>query len=191
MLDLKTQSQLVDATASIMRAYVRAATDTAAASASRNLSLWTQMLEAAAPRPAPGGRLEPESRSPALPSWPWLPGAAPAMSWAPLAQAWWLGPSVKFWAPVADWSGWGRGPFPAWSGWNGAAQVPASPAANGSVRPAPDAGFASYRSSGGHAAAQVIVPAMVPAMELASLTATTALSPMQTMLGVWRAALGA
>ena len=50
MLDLKTQSQLVDATASIMRAYVRAATDTAAASASRNLSLWTQMLEAAAPR---------------------------------------------------------------------------------------------------------------------------------------------
>ena len=112
MLDLKTQSQLVDATASIMRAYVRAATDTAAASASRNLSLWTQMLEAAAPRPAPGGRLEPESRSPALPSWPWLPGAAPAMSWAPLAQAWWLGPSVKFWAPVADWGGWGQRPVP-------------------------------------------------------------------------------
>jgi hypothetical protein len=190
MLDFKTQSQLVDATASIMRAYVRAATDTAAASASRNLSLWSQMLEAATPRQAPAER--PEAPSPALPSWPWLPGAAPAMSWAPLAQAWWLGPSVKFWAPVADWGGWGSGPFPAWSGWNGAAQVPPSPAAaNGSARPAPDAGFASYRSSGGHAAAQVIVPAIVPAMELASLTATTALSPMQTMLGGWRAALGA
>ena len=54
MLDFKTQSQLVDATASIMRAYLRAATNTAAASASRNLSLWTQMLEAAAPRQAEG-----------------------------------------------------------------------------------------------------------------------------------------
>ena len=129
MLDLKTQSQLVDATASIMRAYMRAATDTAAASASRNLSLWTQMLEARCSRAgsAPGGRLEPECDvRPHFPRGRGCPAAAPAMSWAPLAQAWWLGPSVKFWAPVADWGGWGRGPFPVWSGWNGAAQVPAS-----------------------------------------------------------------
>jgi hypothetical protein len=63
----------------------------------------------------------------------------------------------------------------------------AGTAANGAAPPAPDAGFASYRSAGGHAVAQVIVPAI----ELAGITATTALSPMQTMLGVWRAALGA
>jgi hypothetical protein len=122
--------------------------------------------------------------------WPWLAGSAPGISWAPLAQAWWLGPSVTFWAPLADWGAWSRGSLPVWSGWNGVAQVPPSgpaPAANGTAHPAPDAGFASYRSAGGHAAAQVIVPAI----ELASITATTALSPMQTMLGAWRAALGA
>jgi hypothetical protein len=102
-----------------------------------------------------------------------------------LAQTWWLGPSVTFWAPLADWGAWSRGAFPVW---NGALQVPPSgTASNGAAAPAPDASFASYRSAGGHAVAQVIVPAI----ELASLTATTALSPMQTMLGVWRAALGA
>jgi hypothetical protein len=211
MLDFKTQSQLVDATASIMRAYFKAATNTVAASTSRSLSLWSEMVEAASPGRAPAPQPRPEARSPGFPSWPspadwmvtprpsapwsapwsgwpWLAGSAPGMSWAPLAQTWWLGPSVTFWAPLADWGAWSRGSLPAWSGWNSAVQVPSSGAtSNGAAHPAPDPGFASYRSAGGHAVAQVIVPAM----ELASITATTALSPMQTMLGVWRAALRA
>jgi hypothetical protein len=207
MLDLKTQSQFVDATASIMRTYLRAATNTFAASAARSLLLWSELLEASSPRHAPAGPSRPAARSLGVSSvdwlatprlvapwaapwaaWPWLGSGTPGMSWTPLAQTWWLGPSVTFWAPLADWGVWSRGSFPVWSGWNGAAQVPSSGAtSNGAAHPAPDAGFASYRSAGGHAVAQVIVPAM----ELASLTAKTALSPMQTMLGVWRAALGA
>lgn len=175
MLDFKTQSQLADATASIMRAYLIAATDAFAASASRSLSLWSAM--------APQGLAAQWS------AWPWLAGGAPGMSWAPLAQTWWLGPSVTLWAPLADWGAWSRRSHPAWSGWNGAAQVPPSgPASNAAARPAPDPGFASYRSAGGHAAAQVIVPTIE---ELAEVTAKATLSPVQTMLGVWRAALGA
>ena len=48
------------------------------------------------------------------------------------------------------------------------------------------AGFSSYRSGGGHAVAQIAAPTT----ELVELTATTVLSPMHSMLGVWRAALG-
>jgi hypothetical protein len=174
MLDFKTQSRLVDATASIMRAYLRAATNTFAASTSRSLSLWAELLEAGSKPNAPAG--------------PWFAGGAAGMSWTPLVQTWWLGPSVTFWAPLADWGAWSRGPFPAWSGWSGALQMPLpGTLSNGAARPAPDAGFASYRSAGGHAVVQVIVPEI----ELAGITATTALAPMQTMLGVWRAALRA
>jgi len=211
MLAFKAQSQLVDATASIMRAYLSAATNTFAASAGRSLSLWSELLEAASPRQAPAGWPQPAARplgpapwpspagwmaTPRLASpwsapwsaWPWLAGRAADMSWTPLVQTWWLGPSATFWAPLADWGAWSRGSFPVWSGWNGMPQVPPSSAlSNGAARPAPDAGFASYRSAGGHAVAQVIVPAV----ELAGIAATAALSPMQTMLGVWRAALGA
>ena len=93
-------------------------------------------------------------------AWPWLTGNTAGATWTPLVQTWWLGPSVTFWAPLADWSMWGRAPFPAWSGWP--AQVPTSPqrpAANGAAPgdAADDGGFASYRSSGGHAATQVIM----------------------------------
>ena len=56
MLDFKTQSQLVDATAAIMRSYLRAATSTLAASASRSMSLWSEMLESASPRNTPPGQ---------------------------------------------------------------------------------------------------------------------------------------
>jgi hypothetical protein len=206
MLDFKTHSQLADVTASIMRAYLRAATNTFAASAGRSFSLWSELLEAASPRQAPAERPQAAARplgSSSWPSpvdwmatprlaapctaWPWLTGGVGGMSWTPLVQTWWLGPSVTFWAPLADWGAWSRGSLPVWSGWNGATQVPSSSAASdGTARPAPDAGFVSYRSAGGHAVAQVIVPAA----ELAGITAA-ALSPMQTMLGVWRAALGA
>ena len=124
MLDFKTQLQLVDATATVMRAYLRAATNTYAASAGRSLSLWSELLEAA--------------------------GAV--------------------------------------GSWNGAAQPkPSRTQSSDAARAKPDADFASYRSAGGHAAAQVIVPAVT----MASVTATAALSPVQAMLGVWRAALGA
>ena len=105
-----------------------------------------------------------------------------------MVQAWWLGPSVTFWAPLADWGAWSRGSFPVGSSWNGAAQPkPSRTQSSDAARAKPDADFASYRSAGGHAAAQVIVPAAT----MASVTATAALSPVQTMLGVWRAALGA
>jgi hypothetical protein len=204
MLDFKTQSQLADATASIMRAYFRAATNTFAASAGRSLSLWSELLEGAGSRhalaadpqsvtrpvgpfswPSPVGWMATPRLVTPWSAWPWLAGSKAGMSWAPLAQTWWLGPSVTFWAPLTDWGAWSRGSFPVWSGWNSAAQLPLSRAASDAA--AADAGFASYRSAGGHAVAQVIVPAV----ELAAITTTAALSPMQTMLGVWRTALGA
>jgi hypothetical protein len=140
MLDFKTQSQLLDASATIVRSYLRAATNTFAASASRSMSLWSEMLEAASPCHAPAER----------------------MSWAPLVQTWWLGPSMTFWAPLADWRAWGRAPFtpfPAWSGWP-AQMPPATPRASSNSAPkraADEGGFSTYRSSGGHASSQVIM----------------------------------
>ena len=177
MLDFKTQSQLVDATASIMRAYLRAATNTLAASAGRSLSLWSELLEASSPRQTPAG--QPPLGSSAWPSpdhsiatprlvgplaapwsaWPWLTDSAAGMSWTPLVQTWWLGPSVTFWAPLADWRVWGRAPFPAWSGWLAQAPpaTPVAPSNGADQHAADDGGFASYRSSGGHATTQVIM----------------------------------
>ena len=204
MLDLKTQSQFVDATASIMRAYMRAASETFAASAGRSLSLWSEVLQSSSPGngvpPQPAAL--PVGMSPAgwmaaprlaapwsaqWPAWPWMSGNPAGMSWAPLAQAWWLGPSVKFWAPLTDWGAWGRGALPGWSS-STAQVVPAPQEANGAARPAPDAGYASHRSAGGHAVAQVIVPTIE---EWAEITAKATLTPVQSMLGVWRTALGA
>jgi hypothetical protein len=192
MLDFKTQSQLVDATASIMRAYLTAATNTVAASTSRSMTLWTEMLEAATPRSGPAGQAQ--SAAPLPGDWMLRPRlTAPWPAWPALAQTWWLGPSVTFWAPLTGWGAWSRGPVPAWSGWNGAVQGPTTQSAsqgvmpNGAPPPLAEGAFASYRSAGGHAAAQVIVPAI----ELAGISAKAALSPMHSMLGVWRAALGA
>jgi hypothetical protein len=177
MLDLKTQSQLVDATAMIMRSYLRAATNAFAESAGRSMSLWSEMLEAAGPRHAPGAQPQPVARplppsswpstidwmassrlAAPWPAWPWLAGNGAGMSWTPLVRTWWLGPSMTFWAPLADWSVWGRAPFPAWNGRLTQAQ-PATPhaAANGVAQSADDSGFASYRSSGGHATTQVVM----------------------------------
>jgi hypothetical protein len=179
MLDLKTQSQLVDATATIMRSYVRAATNTFAASAWHNMSLWSQMLESASQRHAPAGQ-PPLVVRPLLPSswpstvdwmatprlaapwsgWPWLAGNAAGMGWTPLARTWWLGPSVTFWAALADWNVWSRAPFPAWSSWLGQVPPTSRAASNGAAQTsADDGGFFSYRSSGGHATTQVIMGA--------------------------------
>lgn len=145
MLDFKTQSQLLDATATIMRSYLRAANNTFAASASRGMSLWSEMMEGASPRSVIGARPEPAVHA-LTPSWPWLAGNAAGISWTPLAQTWWLGPSVTFWAPLAGWRAWA---VPA--GRQAAGDGPAHAGAD------KDGGFASYRSSGGHAAAQVII----------------------------------
>jgi hypothetical protein len=50
MLDTKTQSQLLEATSAVLRAYLVAMTQSWAASASGGVALWTAMLGAAAPR---------------------------------------------------------------------------------------------------------------------------------------------
>jgi hypothetical protein len=60
--------------------------------------------------------------------------------------------------------------------------LPPSPAAAA-------AAFASYRSAGGHAVAQVIAPTADAV--IAGLTATAVLTQLQSMLGFWRAAVGA
>jgi hypothetical protein len=70
MLDLKTQSELVDATAAIMRSYLRAATSTLAASASRSMSLWSEMLESASPRNTPARQPQPAARALVPTPWP-------------------------------------------------------------------------------------------------------------------------
>jgi len=103
--------------------------------------------------------------------------AFPAIWWAALARAWWA-PSAIARAGKA-----GLVPQPI------SALPPAVLA--GGADPAfsagRDASFASYRSAGGHALAQVIVK---PSEELAQATARAWLSPLEAMLGLWRAALG-
>jgi hypothetical protein len=208
MLDYKTQTQLVDATAAMLRSYLTATTNTLAASTWRGLSLWAEMVGvgAAASKPAAG-------RAPTL--WPsmsnWM-SAPPAGAWqawpwslagigkglAPFAGAWpgqAFSPGFSMWSPMPDWSMWSRASLPMWNAWLAplAAPAPARPApvANKPAAPEP-APYASYRSAGGHAAAQVIVPGIMPmpVAEIAEVTTTVVLSPMHTMLGVWRAALG-
>lgn len=90
MLDIKSQSQLAEATAEMMRACAFATARAASTSMFQGMSFWSRMLN------------------------------SPAASSGPDAQA----------------------------------QEPSPPA---SVEPSADTAFASYRSSGGHAVAQVIV----------------------------------
>jgi hypothetical protein len=125
MLDLKTQSQLVEATAAMMRACFAAATDSWTASTYRGLSLWADMLGAG-------------SRSG--------------------VRGTWAGPSFALGLPIA----WGQ--------------------ARRAVTATPGASYASYRSDGGHAVAQIAAPASEPG---------PGVDPMHAMLGMWRAALAA
>ena len=199
MLDFKTQSQLVDATAAMMRACVTATTNTWAASACRGLSLWTEMLGAGSERSAPAWR--PGAAHPlgmmmwpsvanwmtapqlyAWSSWPWLRDNTVRPAWTPFAGTW-PGPTFSLWLPLAEWTAWSRASVPAWQG---RPEAMAGPEAAAAIPPTAPAGFSSYRSGGGHAVAQIAAPAT----ELAELTATDVLSPMHTMLGVWRAAFG-
>jgi hypothetical protein len=192
MLDFKTQSQLVDATAAMMRSCVTATTNTWAASACHGLSLWAELLgtgsrRGALTRQQPAVAAHPMGMmmwpsvanwmtAPQLyawPSWPWLRGNAVRPAWTPGT---WPGPTFSLWMPLADRAAWTS--VPAWSGQPDATARPAADVA----RATKPAGFSSYRSDGGHAVAQIAAPV--------ELTATAAPSPMHTMLGVWRAALG-
>jgi hypothetical protein len=121
-------------------------------------------------------------------AWPWPHDQLAVfvdMPWTPFTRTWWPGPSFIAWTPVADWTAWGTASFQAWNSLFNQASHLAPMAPRRAFGPAPDYGYASYRSAGGHAAAQIATPAT----ELAGLTATAMLTPMQTLLGVWRAAL--
>jgi hypothetical protein len=118
---------------------------------------------------------------------PWAPGHAALatdLPWTPFVQVWWPGPSFMAWAPLADWTAWGAASFQAWASWlDQAPLLTLAPA--GSQGHGLESAYASYRSSGGHAAAQVIAPAA----DFAGLTVSAVLRPMHTVLGAWRAAL--
>ncbi len=170
MLDIRTQSQLVDASASIMRWCMTATINVSAASASRGMALWNELIEAAnatggtaPPAKSNGSRSAAPARSLPMPpiamlaSWPLLADKVPATS--PLARAWWLGPDPG-WGPLAGLSALSRVSLPAWNGW--LAQAPTAAASrektNGaSRRNADGGGYSAYRSAGGHAVAQVIM----------------------------------
>jgi len=191
MLDLKTQSHLVDASAAILRAYLRATSDTLAASAGRSWWLWAQMLGTGNPHRAALGPTG--APSPSLAStitwlmpvhWPWFT-CGPAMTWAPWALMWCAGPSLTSWAPCAQWRQLSPGAFRVRTNWSDPTPTPPS-RAQAHAPSARDAGYASYRSDGGHAVAQVTVPM---ADGLADVNASVSLSPVQAMFSVWCAAL--
>jgi hypothetical protein len=240
MLNIKAQSHLADAIASILRAQLRASSDALAASL-RDSSTWTQMLTAR--------RATDEDPMPAHSQWAW---SMPSMAWSmPRTLSWpipwpmpwplswsrpWPMPWAMHWPGPGLWEGgscdaarlgfvllgpiwWAvpggglRAPLPGQSlgkaGWIlphsrlsepvpvrvSAAYTAAGPGSNpgsnlgsnpGVNRDSVDASFARYRSAGGHALAQVIVR---PTEEVAEETARVWLTPLEVMLGIWRAAL--
>jgi hypothetical protein len=218
MLNCKAQPHLADAVALVLRAQLSATSEALAAALRGGSMLWTQMLttwpamdEQPAPPtqpwsitgpllwPIPGPLLWPIpwpvqpslawsiARSMAWPMhWPsprrspkpWQDDAGDGtrLGFVPLAPFWWTA-GRAFWVPSAS-AGTAR---------QLAAHQMAEPPSAAYATVGPDASFASYRSAGGHALAQVIVP---PAEELAGATAKAWRSPLEAMLGVWRAALG-
>jgi hypothetical protein len=95
-----------------------------------------------------------------LASWPLLADKMPSTS--PLARAWWLGADPA-WGPLAGLSALSRVSLPAWNGWLAQAPtgaVPREKAPGPSKRSPDDTGYSAYRSSGGHAVAQVIMGPM-------------------------------
>jgi len=131
MLDLRAQTQFADATAAMMRTCAIAATHALARSVTQGLSFWSDVARAANQAREPAWR-------PASPTIPL--GIFPALSpayWMAVAQ---MSPQIN------PWSAWSWG-----SRSSGGMRRASSPA------PPPDAGFASYRSAGGHASAQVVI----------------------------------
>lgn len=196
MLDYDTHARLADATADLMRSCAVAAAQTMTASTCRGLTLWSELLRAAERRPAPPAirassanpfgvfwHFTPAEWMPRASVWRqnhWLPTSAPGFGWAPYAA----------WTTLPDWSAWSRSYWPAWPSQPRQAspfsvQEAATRAALSVASP-----YASYRSAGGHAVAQVIMPGADTAV--AGLTATSlALMQMHTMLSTWRTVLGA
>ena len=155
MLDYRTQAQLVDATASMMRWCTMAAVNTSAASASRGLALWTELLAAATPPRALANVAKPPLEA-GWAGWPWALATIPNTS--PLARTWWLGSNPTWWlSPAAGWAVWGRTALPPWNGWAAPRSGPAAKGSNGKDLTKAETAVASYRSAGGHAVAQVIM----------------------------------
>jgi hypothetical protein len=201
MLNFKAQAHFADVIALIQRAQLRASSDALAASL-QGWSMWVQMLT-----PRPGLDEEPTLAPSAWPSaWPWrMPWSMPwVMSWPSPGP--WQGESCNaprfglFLLAPMGWTAADRGlraPSAGGSpGWlSQSTQVPAPHAAAGpGFSPgvgrsldALDASFARYRSAGGHALAQVIVP---PTEEVAKATARVWLTPLEAMFDLWRTALG-
>lgn len=204
MLDFDAHTRFADATAELMRSCALAAAQTMTVSTYRNLALWSDML-----RPSVEPRVSRLSATPANPFeafwrfsptgwmpkagiWPqthWPPAYTPGLGWTPYA-AWGQSPFTA-WPMFSDWSSWSRLYWPSWSGRSAYAGAFALPEAvtQAALRTASPSAYASYRSAGGHAVAQVIMPGRDVA--IASLTTTAVLTQMHTMLGMWRAALGA
>ncbi|HUC45034.1 MAG TPA: hypothetical protein VMR94_00660 [Hyphomicrobiaceae bacterium] len=126
-------------------------------------------------------------KGPLLAPWQWAGCDAARLGFVSLGPIWWAsggcglraagGPSGK--GQVAR-HGWLSQPIPVPTL---AAHAAAGPGAN----PGDEASFARYRSAGGHALAQVIVP---PTENVTEAAARAWLTPLEAMLGVWRAALG-
>lgn len=135
MLDFKSQSELAEASATLMRTCAMATAQTFSASALRGLSLWTQMLRSAA---AGAGTQQA--------AWRWQQSAAGRLNpWMA-----WVGRPVTFMPmPMTEWAAM----LPTWSR---ASDVPSQPSAEAEAPQAANP-YAAYRSFGGHAVAQVIM----------------------------------
>ena len=101
-------------------------------------------------------------------------------------------PPYAAWPAFGDWSAWSRVYWPAWPSQPQQASLFSVPetVTRAALSMASPSTYASYRSAGGHAVAQVIMPGADTVM--AGLTATSlGLMQMHTMLSTWRTVLGA
>ena len=199
MLDYDAHARFADATAELMRSCAVAAAQTMAASACQGLTLWSDMLRSPERRPAPQAirmgstnpfevfwRFTPADWMPKTNVWPqstWPPSPASCQGWAPPYAAW---------PAFGDWTAWSRAYWPAWPSQPQQASLFSVPETltRAALSMASPSTYASYRSAGGHAVAQVIMPGADRVM--AGLTATSlGLMQMHTMLSTWRTVLGA
>jgi hypothetical protein len=195
MLDYDTQARLADATAELMRSCALATAQTMTVSACRGLTLWSDMLRAP-PRTPAAPAIRTTSANPFEEFWrsapnawmsrawrpnSWLPHAMPGFGWTP----------YSVWPAPSDWSAWSRLYWPAWPSQPPLANPFSVPetVTRAALSMASPTTYASYRSAGGHAVAQVIMPSADTVV--AGLTATSlALTQMHTMLSTWRTVLG-
>jgi hypothetical protein len=196
MLDLDANVQFVDAAATLMRTCAVVTAQTVSSSACRGLNLWSQWLRSLPARPATLGA----AANPFASFWRvagsdgWMANAAssPMGAWARGSRSTWNA-YAGLWdasanaarSPYSDWTGWN-----AWPQWAGISAV-ATPSAAlpAEARAASRSGYASYRSSGGHAVAQVIVPES--GVGIAGLSTSAGYVQVPTMLGAWLALLRA